>query len=417
MAKLIPTYDLAIIGGGIIGLATARQALLKHPGLKVVVLEKDKVLANQQSKRNSGVVHRGIYYKKGSLKSKFCIKGSDLIEEYCKTKGLPYKEIGKLIVATREEELDQLKDLYENALSANVKDIELIETDRINKIQPGCGNALKALWSPRTAIVNWQQVAESYGRDFTDSGGLIETNYLVNKITANVKTYHLHNGFTGSHIISRGVVNCAGVFSDYFARLTGNNEHPKVVPFKGRYHILGDRLSDKIKTNIYPLPNPKLPFLGVHVTPRIDGSVIIGPTALVSLGYERYDSSRLPQLIHMYHIFVRSGLRKLVFQKGNLMAGLEEFWRYISIFRLASEIRQLLPDVKVEDLIQTDFCGIRAQTVSKEGILVDDFLFETGLKPEFSRVMHIRNCPSPAATSSLAIAERIVITLEHQRII
>lgn len=417
MTKLVACYDLAIIGGGIIGLATARQALLRHPKLRIVVLERDSILANHQSRRNSGVIHRGIYYKKGSLKSRFCIKGSDLVERYCKDKNLPYKECGKLIVATKQDELQRLDDLFENAKSAGVESIEMVDADRIKQIQPGCNKGIRAIWSPRTAITDWQKVAHSYGDDFSRMGGEIRTDYVVGDIKANQSIYsltNLANKNEDTHVTAKAVVNCSGVLSEYFARRTGNSEHPKVVPFKGNYHLLGERLSETIKTNIYPVPDPKLPFLGIHVTPRLDGSVILGPTALVCLGYDHYSSDDRLSFIQMYNIFYRSGLWKLVKKKNNLIAGFKEMWRYLSVDKFASDLSELLPDVKTSDLIETDFCGIRAQTVTKDGVMFDDFIFQTGLKPEYSRVLHVRNCPSPAATSSLAIAERIVSTLEER---
>lgn len=416
MSKIVGSYDLAVIGGGIIGLATARQILIRHPALRVVVLEKDQVLAGHQSKRNSGVVHRGIYYKRGSLKSKFCIRGSDLVEKYCKDKELPYKEIGKLIVATKQDELDRLRNLYENAKSANVHSIELVDAARIRQIQPGCDKGIEAIWSPKTAIVDWQKVAHSYASDFQKMGGQIKTEFLAAGFVVNPQSYDVYDLGTDllTYVEAKAVVNCAGAYSDYFARITGNNEHPKVVPFKGNYHILSERLASNIKTNIYPVPDPNLPFLGIHVTPRLDGSVILGPTSLIALGYEHYTSGDPFSLRHMWHIFYRSGLMKLVKKKGNIQAGLKEIWRYLSIDKFAKELDELIPGVKGSDLVRTDFCGIRAQTVTKDGNLVDDFIFETGLKPEYDRVLHVRNCPSPAATSSLAIAERIVQTLEER---
>lgn len=417
MASIKAKFDLTIIGGGIIGLATARQVSLKYPKLKVCVLEKEKELASHQSKRNSGVVHCGIYYKRGSLKSRFCIQGARLVKEYCKSKNLPYIQCGKLIVATKKKELDTLHDLFANATANNIQDIELISPTRVQDIQPGCTKTLEAIWSPNTAIVNWQDVALSYASDFEQNGGTIIKGFAANKFEPSFKgTILIDDAETDELIQTKSVVNCAGLFSDYFARRTGNNEHPKVIPFKGNYHILSDRLASTIKTNIYPVPNPKVPFLGVHITPRVDGSVLVGPTALLSLGYERYRELDDIRLIHMYHIFWRSGLRKMLRKSDYFKAGLFELWRHFSKRRLAKEVREFIPDLKKSDLINTNFCGIRAQVMDKSGQLVDDFLFETGLDPELNRVLHLRNCPSPAATSSLAIASRVVEILEERLI-
>ena len=409
-------YDLTVIGGGIIGLATARQVLLKHPKLKVCVVEKEKELATHQSKRNSGVVHCGIYYKKGSLKSKFCIRGARMVKEYCHSKGLPYNQCGKLIVATRQDELETLNKLFANAQANRIQGIEMITKERVEQIQPGCTRAIEAIWSPNTAIVDWRKVALSYANDFEQMGGTVVKEFTVWSLeTDGDKTLLLEDVRDKDSIIkTKSIVNCAGVYSDYLARRTGNDEHPKVIPFKGNYFMLSDRLASTIKTNIYPVPNPKLPFLGVHITPRVDGSVLIGPTSLLALGYERYTSDEFPNLLHLYHILLRSGLRKLIMKDGNIKAGLLELWRFMSPKKVAQDVREFLPEIKNEDLIDTNFNGIRAQVVEKNGIMVDDFLFETGLLPEYHRVLHVRNCPSPAATSSLAIADRVVSILEER---
>lgn len=420
MAKLRAKVDLAIIGGGIVGLATARQAAIRHPKLKLCVIEKEQELALHQTKRNSGVVHSGIYYKRGSLKSKFCIKGAQLVKDYCQTKNLPYNQCGKLVVATQEHQLPVLHNLFENATSNRIKDIKLLSTSQIASIQPGCSNAIEAIWSPNTAIVDWHKIALSYADDLKQKGGEIITDFTAFDMKPNVNSLHIEDAKSGDIIEARSVVNCAGLFSDYFARRTGNDEHPKVVPFKGNYYILSDRLSQSIKTNIYPVPDPKVPFLGVHITPRVDGSVLVGPTALVALSYENYNdrdkNDSTIKLSHLYHIFIRSGLKKMLKNRDYLKAGAMELWRHMSKERFAREVRELLPDLKAKDLIDTNFCGIRAQVVGKRGDLVDDFLFETGLNPEYNRVLHLRNCPSPAATSSLAIAERVVDILEERLI-
>lgn len=414
MIKLIGSYDLAIIGGGIIGLATARQFLLSHPKLRVCVLEKEFELADHQSRRNSGVVHRGVYYKKGSLKSKFCIKGAQLVEEYCKKKNVPYQEVGKLIVATKTKELEVLHRLHDNATANKIEPIELLTRDQIQKIQPGCTKALEAIWSPKTAIVDWQKIAQSYAEDFRLAGGHIFTRFGAGQLISLSDSIVIEHVVDKTQVRASYVVNCAGLLSDVFCRITGNSEHPKVVPFKGRYYQLSDRLAASIKTNIYPVPDPDLPFLGVHITPRVDGSVIVGPTALLALGYERYDSYDPVRLNELNHILVRSGFREMIKKKENFKAGLKELWRFISKDKFTEEVKELFPELKDDDLIDTGFCGIRAQTIQKNGELVDDFLFETGLKPEFNRVLHVRNCPSPAATSSLAIAERIASTIEDR---
>lgn len=412
-------YDLAVIGGGIVGLAAARQFLIKHPKLKVCVLEKESKLALHQSGRNSGVVHAGIYYKKNSLKSSMCIRGSKLVKEYCQSKGLQYNECGKLIVATKKKELDRLHDLYKNATLCNIEGVELVNKDQIEKIQPGCTTALEAIWSPKTAIVDWRQVALSYGRDVEERGGYIFTSYLVDKFETKSEgksiVQVLRNGFLPDLTISaKMVVNCAGLYSDRVAASTGNDKEPIVIPFKGEYFTLSERLASQVKTNIYPVPDPRLPFLGVHITPRIDGSVIVGPTSVLTLGREYYSRGKPISTRDLYETFFESGLMKLISKPRNIVAGLAELHRWFSIARVAKDVARFMPEITNEDLKDNNFCGIRAQVVRSDGEMVDDFLFETGVKPEHRHVLHVRNCPSPAATSSLGIAERIVNMIEDQ---
>lgn len=410
------TFDLAVVGGGIVGLATARQVLIRHPKLRVCVIDKENELASHQSKRNSGVVHCGIYYKKGSLKSKLCIRGAKLVKEYAQTIGLPYNQCGKMIVATQQHELGTLYKLFENAKANRIDGIEMITKGRVSQIQPGCDRTLEAIWSPNTAIVDWQKIALSYASDFEQNGGTIYKNFTVYNFVPSDKAIMMENAKKdGDFIKAKSIVNCAGVYSDYLARQTGNKEHPKVVPFKGNYFILSDRIAKSIKTNIYPVPNPNVPFLGVHITPRVDGSVLVGPTSLLTLGYERYGNEPV-RMVHLYHILFRSGFRKMLRNKVYIKAGLMELWRLFSKERIAKDVREFIPELQSTDLIDTNFCGIRAQAIDKDGELVDDFLFESGILPDFNRVLHVRNCPSPAATSSLAIAERLVSTLEERLI-
>lgn len=412
--KIRGNFDLTIIGGGIVGLATARQVALKHPKLKLCVIDKEKELASHQSKRNSGVVHCGLYYRKNSLKSKFCIKGAHKIKQYCQEKKLPYIQCGKLVVATRKDELDTLYNLFDNGKANEIEGIQMLNSQQVQKIQPGCSRAIEAIWAPTTAIVDWQQIALSYASEFVQRGGTVITEFVANKFVSKDKTILIQDGLSGDFIQTKSAVNSAGLYSDYFARQTGNNEHPKIIPFKGSYYTLSDRLSKTIKTNIYPVPNPKLPFLGVHITPRTDGSVLVGPTSLLTLGYEKYSPETPLRLLHMYHILVRSGLRKMLKNRDYQKAGMTEIWRYLSKTRFSQDAQEFLPDLKTVDLLDTKFCGIRAQAMGRDGELVDDFLFESGVYPEFNKILHLRNCPSPAATSSLAIAERVVNILEER---
>lgn len=416
-AKVMGQFDLAVIGSGIVGLATARHALARHPKLKVCVVEKDLDLSLHQTRLNSGVVHAGIYYKKKSLKSQFCIKGSKLIEKYCIEKNLPFKKCGKLIVATDDSQLETLHNLFNNAKTNHIEGVELINGDKIKSIQPGCDKALEAIWSANTAIVDWRQIALSYADDFVAAGGKLITDYQVIDFTSDYERYITLNRFEKDQpqVQSKAVVNCAGLFSDYLARKTNNSVYPKVIPIKGRYFKLSDKLSQSIKTNIYPVPDPNFPFLGIHLTPRIDGEVLIGPTALVTYGYQQYAGER-PKIFEMYDIFSRAGFWNMLKDKANFRAGLKELRKFVDHRAVMNEAALLYPAIRFEDIIPIDFCGIRAQVVAKNGKFLDDFIFESASNSELSKVLHVRNCPSPAATSSLAIAERIVNMLEERYI-
>lgn len=411
--KLLGSFDLTIIGGGIVGLATARAVTIRYPKLKVCVLEKEPELALHQSKRNSGVVHRGIYYKKNTLKSKYCIRGAKLIKQYCESKNLPYKQCGKLIVAQEPTDQVVLQDLYDNARNSDVANISLLSNKQIKQIQPNCTSSTLAIWSPETAIVDWRRVALSYADDFKENGGTIMTNYCANTFEPSNRSILITEARNKStRIETKSVINCAGLYNDVFVTQTGNNPSPNVVPFKGDYYFLDDKIASTIKTNIYPVPDPKLPFLGIHITPRVDGKVLIGPNAMLSLNYENYDDTTFNP-IATFKILFHSNLRKMVFKKTYFKAGVLEFWRSKSKKRFLNEARKLLPDLKQSDLLDTEFRGIRAQMVGPRGNLVDDFLFETGVYADYRKVLHLRNLPSPAATSSLAIAERVVQLLEE----
>lgn len=282
-------FDVAVIGGGIVGSASARELILKHPHLKVALVEKENRFAFHQSGNNSGVIHAGIYYKPGSLKAKLCVKGLNLSYKYFDQKGIKYSKCGKLIVATERSEVPRLFDLYERGLKNGVKDIQLMDSKEMKEIEPHC-KGLQALWSPHTGIVSWAQVTDSYVKDFIECGGKTYLNFEVKKfIEAESAEYPVKIIDTENNVINaKYVLTCCGLHSDKVAVLTGCPEEPKIIPFRGEYLYLVPNKSKLTKTNIYPVPDPRFPFLGVHLTPRIDGRVIVGPNAILAFCKEGY---------------------------------------------------------------------------------------------------------------------------------
>ncbi|OXB72808.1 UNVERIFIED_CONTAM: hypothetical protein H355_011332 [Colinus virginianus] len=381
------TFDVAVVGAGIVGLAAARQLVLRHPALRLAVLEKEKELAHHQSGHNSGVIHSGIYYTPGSLKAKLCVRGAALCYEYCDRKGIPYKQCGKLIVAVEQDEIPRLKALYERGLQNNVQGLKLIGPKEIQAKEPFC-RGLMALDSPYTGIVDFKQVAQSYAEDFQEAG---------------LKYPVIVRSSKGEEIYCQHIVTCAGLYSDRLSEISGCSPEPRIVPFRGDYLVLKPEKCYMVKGNIYPVPNPRFPFLGFHFTPRMDGSVWLGPNAVLAFkreGYKLFDFSTTDFLDAVLY----SGLWKLVLR--NLSYGLSEMYRACFLSAQVKGLQKFIPEVTVSDVLRGP-SGVRAQALDSDGNLVDDFVFDGGTGAIGSRILHVRNAPSPAATSSLAIAEMI----------
>ncbi|TRY56416.1 hypothetical protein DNTS_025696 [Danionella cerebrum] len=369
------SFDVAIIGGGIVGLASARELILRHPNLRFTLLEKEKELALHQTGHNSGVIHTGIYYTPGSLKAQLCVRGAMLTYQYCQKKGVPYKRCGKLIVAVEREEIPRLKALYERGLKNNVQDLRLIDSKGIREKEPYC-RGIMALDSPYTGIVDWRVVALAYGSDFQDAGGTVLTDFEASDISTaaessgggaeGLKHPIVIRSVQGQEVRCRFVLACGGLYSDRLSEMSGCSSEPRIVPFRGDYLVLKPEKNYLVRGNIYPVPNPRFPFLGVHFTPRMDGSIWLGPNAVLALK--------------------REGYKLFDFDAQDVISALS--------YRGPS--------------------GVRAQALDAEGNLVDDFVFDGGQGELGSRVLHVRNAPSPAASSSLAIAEMIADELEKR---
>ncbi|XP_014887201.1 L-2-hydroxyglutarate dehydrogenase, mitochondrial [Poecilia latipinna] len=417
--QLHSTYDVAVVGGGIVGLASARELIQRHPALTFVLLEKEKELAAHQSGHNSGVIHSGIYYTPGSLKARLCVRGATLAYQYCEKKGIPYKRCGKLIVAVEQEEIPRLKALYERGLKNKVRDLSIVDSKGIREREPYC-RGIMALDSPYTGIVDWRMVALRYGRDFEEAGGTVLTEFEVSDMSVvkespagspdGLKHPIAIRDKKGDEVRCRYVLTCGGLYSDRLSQISGCSPEPRIVPFRGDYLVLKPEKHYLVRGNIYPVPDPRFPFLGVHFTPRMDGGVWLGPNAVLAFKREGY---------HLYDFNARDfadalsfrGLQKLVLR--NVTYGIGEMYRGVFLGAQIKILQKYIPELSLSDVLRGP-TGVRAQALDRDGNLVDDFVFDGGVGDLGSRVLHVRNAPSPAATSSLAIAEMISDEVESR---
>ncbi len=396
-------YDLAIVGGGIVGLATAREFLKRQPGLRLIVLEKEDILGQHQTGHNSGVMHAGIYYAPGSLKAKACVQGRAEAVEFCKERGIKFELCGKLIVALDESELPRLMNLWERAQANGVPGIELVGPERIREIEPYAAG-IKAIWSPNTGIVSWAEVARAYADDVLAWGGAIKTGARVINLTP-LASETIITIETQNDVHARFVVTCGGLYSDKLAAMTEGKTDVKIVPFRGDYYVLRPEKRHMCRGMIYPVPDPQFPFLGVHFTRHISGDVWAGPNAVLAFrreGYGRWD-------IHareLWETLTYGGFWKLAAKYWKM--GMVEMYRDYVKAAYVKELQRYMPALSGADVVPGP-SGVRAQALSYDGKLVDDFLIRHG-----NRVAHVQNAPSPAATSSLVIARMIVDEVERK---
>ena len=389
----------AIIGGGINGLSVARQILLDFPDAKVTVFEKENKVAQHQSSHNSGVVHAGLYYEPGGLKARLCRRGAELVQQYCLENNVAYDECGKVVVALDKEELPRLDAIYKKSLANKVPDVRMLSAGEIAEVEPNC-IGVSALYSPRTAIVSYGAIAEKIAEEIQHKGGTLvfgrKVSHLteaLNKITVHFAD-HDHYDTTFDY-----VVTCAGLQSDRLAANSGDIQTPKIVPFFGQYYVIDENFKSHVKGLIYPVPDPKYPFLGVHFTKRIDGQMTIGPNAFISFGRENYDGKTF-NLSDIYDFLTYKGFWK--FSSKNMSAALRELSTVMSQTNFVAEAAKYVPSLENVSCVPATR-GIRAQAMESDGSLVDDFVIR-----KQGNITHIRNAPSPGATSSLAIAEYIV---------
>ncbi|ACZ39291.1 L-2-hydroxyglutarate oxidase [Sphaerobacter thermophilus] len=394
-------FDIAIVGAGIVGLATARELLTRRPGLRVGVLDKEPAIAQHQTGHNSGVIHAGVYYAPGSLKARACVAGKAKLIRFCEEHRIPYELCGKVIVATEESELPRLHELYKRGQANGVPGLELIGPRRLRELEPHV-EGIQALYSPTTGIVDFGRVAHACADEVQARGGTILTGHEVIAITQRDGLRQLVTPV--GTIEARVVITCAGVYADRVARLTGAPESPKIVPFRGDYYVLRPERAGMVRSLIYPVPDPRFPFLGVHFTRRIDGSVWLGPNAVLAFSREGY-RFRDVNLRDLKETLAFPGFRKLA--RRYWRTGGAEMYRDLSKRSFLKELQRYMPDLRPDDLLPGP-SGVRAQALAPDGSLVDDFVVDRQ-----EGALHVRNAPSPAATSSLAIAELIADAVEE----
>lgn len=380
-------YDYSIIGGGIVGLATAYQLLQKKPGSRVLVIEKESKPGMHQTGHNSGVIHSGLYYKPGSLKAENCLNGYRMMLDFCNQHGIRYELCGKVVVATREDEIPYLEKLYQRGLENGLTDNKLISSEEVKAREPHV-HSLKGIWVPYTGIIDYTDVCEKLAEQIREKGGEIHTGEKVTGIKANTIITDK------SSYDTKLMINCAGLYSDKIAEMQMGRIDTRIIPFRGEYYMLRDEKKYLVKNLVYPVPDPNFPFLGVHFTRMIDGAVEAGPNAVFAFRKEGYHRTSL-NLSELWQSITWPGFQKVI--RKYWKTGMGEMYRSWSKAAFTKALQQLVPEITSEDLIPAE-AGVRAQACDRTGGLLDDFKIY-----ENKEAIHILNAPSPAATSSLSI--------------
>jgi len=390
-------FDVAVIGGGIVGLASAYKIMCAHPNVRICVLEKEDKLATHQTGHNSGVIHSGLYYKPGSNKAKTCAKGRKELIAFAKKHRMPYRICGKIIVAAHEKELAYLEQIFRNGKENEIEGIEKIGPDKIKEAEPSC-EGIAGIRVPCTGVIDFTQVANKLAE-------LIQKKGQDNKVLTSheVIGFDKHDFYTkvrtnNDALAARYVINCAGLQSDRIAQMDGLEPEFKIVPFRGDYYELTEQAADKVKSLIYPVPNPAFPFLGIHFTRKIEGKVECGPNAVLSFKREGYGKADF-SLNDFWDTLSYWGTWKLV--RRHFKYGLGEYARSVCKKLFLRQLQRLIPSLGADD-IKPGNTGVRAQAVGPKGELLDDFKIERG-----GSCIHVLNSPSPAATASLAIGDCI----------
>ncbi len=395
------TSDIVIVGGGIVGLATALKVREKFPDLTVTVVEAEADVGRHQSGHNSGVLHSGIYYKPGSEKARNCRLGKAAMEQFCTEHSIAWDRCGKVVVATNAAEVDSLERISERA-TANGVSFQRIDTDQLRELEPHAAG-IAAIHVPETGIVNYRNVCNVMADQIRSGGGTIELSFVVGEIKAQGSSLSVVSQ-TKTSIQCDRLINCAGLNSDRVCSMAGVDPEVRIVPFRGEYYELAAGRESLCRNLIYPVPDPSFPFLGVHFTRMIDGGVECGPNAVLALAREGYRWTDV-SLKDLASTFSYRGFQKMAAKHWRM--GLGEMRRSLSKQAFVTALRHLIPSIQASDL-KPGRAGVRAQAISPTGDLVDDFLIKRS-----DRAIHVLNAPSPAATASLAIADRIVQELEN----
>ena len=389
-------HSVCVVGAGIIGLAVARELAARYPGMDITVLEKEDHVAAHQTGHNSGVVHAGVYYPPGSLKAALCRRGAALTREFCQQHGVPLRQLGKMIVAARDAELGALAEIERRAAANQVPGLRRLDAGQFAEIEP-CIQGVAALHSPSTAAVDFVAMTAALAADVTTAGGKVLLSTPVTAIRETGTGVRLEAG--RQQLSFDYVIVCAGLTGDQFARDLGRAGDLQIVPFRGEYYELRPRAADRVRGMVYPVPDPRYPFLGVHLTRHVDDSVHVGPNAVLALALEgyRWRDISVPDLSRIARW---PGTWQLA--RKHWRAGVREIGGSLSARRYLGLVRAYLPDLEPDDLVRSK-SGVRAQAVRRDGSLEDDFVLAAD-----GRVLLVRNAPSPAATASLAIAEHVV---------
>lgn len=398
-------FDVIIVGGGIVGLSTGHEIQKRYPHLRILLLEKESTVAVHQTGHNSGVIHSGIYYTPGSLKAKLCVEGATALYEYCREKDIPFEQCGKLIVARNAEEVPRLRELFQRAKLNNVPGVRWLEGSEISEIEPYCVGAA-AVHSPSTGIVDYAEVSRRLAADLVANGAEVRFSSEVRRLTQS-------NGSTRVELVSgetfnsRLAVTCAGLWSDKLAHASGASRDPQILPFRGAYLDLEISEPEKLlRGMVYPVPDPQLPFLGVHITRHIDGRVSLGPTAMIALARDGYGAWDF-RISDLWSIATWPGSWRVLssFWKTALSELRYRFSRKAFIAACA----EFMPQLTHYKVKKKSVAGIRAQAVDRQGVMADDFIIS-----ESEGIAHVRNAPSPAATSAFAISRYLADKLDAQ---
>lgn len=388
-------YDIIIIGGGIVGLASAYQILKARPDVKLAVLEKENRVAAHQTGNNSGVIHSGLYYKPGSLKALNCIKGYNLIVDFCKKEDIPHEICGKIVVATDQEEVPRLETLYERGVQNGLKNLKKLKKEELKDYEPHV-TGVAGLFVPQTGIIDFKAVSNKYAEKIVELGGEVLLSRKVENIVKKNNSIHIET--TLGQYETDLVINCAGLYSDKIASLTVPKLDVRIIPFRGEYYKIKESKHYLVKNLIYPVPDPAFPFLGVHYTRMIEGGIEAGPNAVFAMAKEGYKKSDI-NLTELFESLSWPGFRKVAGKYWK--TGMGEYYRSFSKAAFTKALQKLIPEIQQDDLIPGG-AGVRAQACDRTGGLLDDFLIL-----ESEHVINVCNAPSPAATSSLSIGATV----------